>query len=134
MEKLNGAEVGVEVSKPENSLKEFDAGGLYERHQYTDLQAGEIVMFVPVTVGRARDVGRKCRFFSNVMVARRGVPTQVGFELDADTLEGAIGKWLSTASAEAEKFHKDAETREMRAKLAMPMASHPGGGRMRPAN
>lgn len=114
----------IDLSKPKNTLKAFGEGGLWEKHLYVDLTAGEIVMLVPVDVSRTRDLERQPKFFSSINASRRGQAVQLPFEIvGAVTLEDAIAMWLDCANAEGEAFHKKAEDAEIRSRLAVPASA-----------
>lgn len=114
----------IDLSKPKNSLKEFDPAGLWEKHSFLDLNAGEITMIVPVDLNRTRDLTRQPKFFSSINASRRGQPFQLPFEIvGALTLEDAVRLWLEFANAEADKFHAKAEEAEIRSRLAVPASA-----------
>lgn len=120
----------IDLSKPKNTLKEFDAGALWEKQTFIDMAAGEIIMLIPVTVGRVWDTERQPRFFSSVTAARGGQPIQISFEIEgAVTLEDAIRMWMDVANAQAEEFHRKAEDALIRSRLTVP-----AGARMTKAN
>lgn len=110
----------IDLSKPKSNLKPFDKAGLYEKTTVFDFAAGEIVVFTPITIARVRDTERKQRFFSSIVATRSGFPSQVSFEIDADTLELAIERWLSHAERAAADFHSKAQDQEIRSRLAVP--------------
>lgn len=119
----------IDLSAPKSNLKAFDLGQLYTRDTVIDMNAGEVVILRPVTVGLLRDTERPLRFFSSITAARRGQPVQLSFEIQAASLEEALEKWMGCANETAAEYHRKAEAQEIRSRLAVP-----AGARMPVAN
>lgn len=85
-------------------LKGFDKNALYRKETFADVNAGEIIVLVPVNSSNVRDPDRKQRFFSSIIATVRGAPNAIPFEIEVDTLEAAIDAWPERAAAVAEEF------------------------------
>lgn len=104
-------------------LRPFNADALYEVNTFTDLEAGKIDVYTPVTNGGVRDTNRSRRFFSSIVAAVRGRPMRVDFELKADTLAEAVAVFQQQGEEAARAYLAELEAQALRTKLASGAAS-----------
>lgn len=115
------------------TLKGFDPENLYEKRVFTDPNAGDVLMLVPVLKEHPKypgvisdggpDHSRRPRFLSSITVSFRGMPRAINFEIEAVTLSEALAKWLETAERAGREFQEKAEAAWTRQQLV-------GGGSM----
>lgn len=84
-----------------STIAGFDAGTLYEKHEYSDLKAGIIGKFVPVDKHGVRDVSRPVMFTSDITLNYGGRPMQVGFIIEGAVDLAAAIEMFPAAAAKA---------------------------------
>ncbi len=114
----------------------FDAASLYQEDVFTDRAAGTIRRLRPVTVSGEADASRPVLFSGQTQLLTPGGVLPLGFEIDATTLEEAIGKFpdavqeaLKQAIEEAQEYRREAQSRIVVPETgAMGGLGAPGGG------
>lgn len=112
----------------ENHLKPIDQSSLYEKREIIDIDAGLIVMLVPVDKYGTRDPARQTRYFSNIVAAWNGQPIPVEFEILIDgvnplSLSSAIAEFPACAKEAGEKRISDLESQMLKNRLTGGLAA-----------
>ena len=107
----------------------FDATSLYQEDVFTDRAAGSIRRLRPVTPAGEPDASRPVLFSGQTQLLTPGGVLPLGFEIEASTLEEAIGKFpeavqaaLHQAIEEAQEYRREAQSR-----IVVPEAGAMGG-------
>lgn len=106
-----------------DNLKVMDKAKLYRLETVVDRNAGKIDCLWPVKVNGEEDFERTPVFMSSVVLTNNGMPFNVGFEIDAKTLDEAIDRWHEAAIAAAKGFEEQLRKDAQRPRIVMP-----GGG------
>lgn len=118
----------------------FDAASLYQEDVFTDRAAGSIRRLRPVTVAGEPDASRPVLFSGQTQLLTPGGVLPLGFEIEATTLEEAIGKFpeavhaaLQQAIEEAQEYRREAQSRIVvpEAGAMGGLGGPPGGGRIK---
>ncbi len=118
----------------------FDAASLYQEDVFTDRSAGTIRRLRPVTVSGEPDDSRPVLFSGQTQLLTPGGVLPLGFEIEAASLEEAIGKFpqavqeaLNQAIEEAREYRREAQSR-----IVVPetgamggLGTPPAGGRIK---
>jgi len=94
----------------------IDPAGLYREEIFTDRRAGTIRRLTPVTVGGDTDPGRPVLFSGQTQLLTPAGVLPLAFEIEAATLEEALGKFPEGVNAALEQAIDEA--REMRREAA----------------
>src|SRR5690606_7835069 len=96
----------------------FDAANLYQEDVFTDRAAGTIRRLRPVTISGEPDAARPVLFSGQTQLLTPGGVLPLGFEIEAASLEEAIGKFpeavqeaLKQAIEEAQEYRREAQSR-----------------------
>ncbi len=107
-------------------LADFNADGLYRVEEVTDFHAGTIKVLTPIRPGGGRDNTRPLRFVSSVACAYRGQPYNVGFEIEAVSLQTAVEAWkpcaIAAAKQQIERLDSEASRQSILSAGGTPMA------------
>lgn len=119
----------------------FDAASLYQEDVFTDRAAGTIRRLRPVKASGEPDDSRPVLYSGQTQLLTPGGVLPLGFEIEAASLEEAIGKFpaavqeaLNQAIEEAREYR-----REVQSRIVVPEAGAvgglggtlPGGGRIK---
>lgn len=118
----------------------LDTANLYQEDVFTDRAAGTIRRLRPVTVNGDADDSRPVLYSGQTQLMTPGGVLPLGFEIEAASLEEAIGKFpqavhdaLNQAIEEAREYRREAQSR-----IVVPEAGGmgglggvPGGGRIK---
>ena len=111
----------------------MEAADVYREDVYTDRKVGTIRVLTPVMSSGAPDAGRKPVYVGEAQIMTPMGAIPVTFEIDAASLEDAIGKYPSAAKEGIERTVK--EIQEMRRQAASSIVvpqpgALPGGGKI----
>jgi hypothetical protein len=120
---------------------QLDGAGLYREDMFTDRRAGTIRRLVPVTVDGHPDPARSVLYSGQTQLLTPTGVLPLGFEIDAQSLEEAVGKFpaavkeaLDQAIEEAREYRREASSRivvpDVAGGLPGPGAL-PGGGKIK---
>lgn len=109
---------------------QLDAAGLYREEVFTDRHAGTIRKLTPVTAGGDVDGARKVLFSGQTQLLTPAGVLPLVFEIDAETLEGALAKFPEGVKGALEQAIDEA--REMRREQASRIVVPEVGGGMGP--
>jgi len=118
----------------------IDTANLYQEDVFTDRAAGTIRRLRPVLVSGEPDASRPMLFSGQTQLLTPGGVLPLGFEIDAASLDEAIGKFpqavqeaLNQAIEEAREYRREAQSR-----IVVPdagamggLGAVPGGGRIK---
>ena len=115
----------------------FDAAGLYQEDVFTDRAAGTIRRLRPVLPSGEPDASRPVLYSGQTQLLTPGGVLPLGFEIEAASLEDAIGKFpaavqeaLNQAIEEAREMRREAQSRIVVPEAGVP-SGIPGGGRIK---
>jgi len=117
----------------------FDAASLYQEDVFTDRTAGTIRRLVPITVDGQRDPSRPLLFSGQTQLLTPGGVLPLGFDIEAQTLAEAIGKFPDAVRGALEQAIEEAREmrREQQSRIVVPdvggggLGGAPGGGRIK---
>jgi hypothetical protein len=117
----------------------FDAASLYQEDVFTDRTAGTIRRLVPITVDGQRDPSRPLLFSGQTQLLTPGGVLPLGFDIEAETLAEAIGKFPDAVRGALEQAIEEAREmrREQQSRIVVPdvggggLGGAPGGGRIK---
>lgn len=89
----------------------IDPDNMYREESFTDLKVGSIRRLVPVTKEGEDDSSRDMRYEGSASLMTPAGNLPLSFELEADTLSGAIDQFADAVNAAAE--HAIDELKEM---------------------
>jgi hypothetical protein len=114
---------------------QIDSAGLYREDIFTDRKAGTIRRLVPVTRDGSTDSSRPVLFSGQTQLLTPTGVLPLGFEIEANSLEDAIGKFpdavkvaLEQAIEEAREYRREAASRIVVPDVGGGMGGMPGGG------
>jgi hypothetical protein len=120
---------------------QLDAANLYREDIFTDRKAGTIRRLVPVTRDGSTDSTRTVLYSGQTQLLTPNGVLPLGFEIEATTLQDAIGKFpaavkdaLEQAIEEAREFRRESASRIVVPDVAggLPGAGPlPGGGKIK---
>jgi hypothetical protein len=97
---------------------QLDSAGLYREDIFTDRKAGTIRRLVPVLTDGSTDPNRPVLFSGQTQLLTPGGVLPLGFEIEASSLQDAIGKFpaavkeaLEQAIEEAREFRRESASR-----------------------
>jgi hypothetical protein len=111
----------------------MDAAALYREETFTDRRVGSLQRLTPVDLNGDPDPGRSVLYVGQTQVLTPGGALPLSFEIEADSLEEAIGKFGAHAEAALENTVKRLEElrREAASSIIVPGSGGgppPGGG------
>jgi hypothetical protein len=106
---------------------ELDPNSLYREDVFTDRRAGSIRRLTPVTTDGSVDASRPVLFSGQTQLLTPAGVLPLGFEIDAKTLEEALGKFPEGVKAALEQAIDEARElrREAASRIVVPEV---GGG------
>lgn len=105
------------MSEMENSPEiSMDATALTREEVYTDSRVGTIRKMTPVTVDGEIDDSRPVKFVGSTQIMTPGGALPLTFEIEADTLEGAVAGFGDAARTTVERTME--ELKEMQRQQA----------------
>jgi hypothetical protein len=108
----------------------LDATSMYREEVFTDRRAGTIRKLTPVTIDGAVDSSRQVLFSGQTQLLTPAGVLPLVFEIEADTLEGALEKFPEGVKSALEQAIDEA--REMRREQASRIVVPEVGGGMGP--
>ena len=94
----------------------MDAGTLTREEVYTDNRVGTIRKMIPVTIDGEVDSSRPVQFVGSTQIMTPGGALPLSFEIETDTLEGAVAGFGDAAKLAVERTMK--ELKEMQRQQA----------------
>ena len=120
---------------------QLDSTGLYREEIFTDRRAGTIRRLTPVTVDGATDANRPVLYSGQTQLLTPTGVLPLGFEIEAQSLSEAIGKFplavkeaLEQAIEEAREYRRESASRIVVPDVGGGMGSGgaiPGGGKIK---
>ncbi|HEX4376840.1 MAG TPA: hypothetical protein VHZ99_06805 [Steroidobacteraceae bacterium] len=119
---------------------QIDRAGLYREDIFTDRKAGTIRRLVPVTANGDADDSRPTLYSGQTQLLTPTGVLPLGFEIDAASLEDAIGKFpgavkdaVEQAIEEAREYRRESASRIVVPDVGggMPGGGIPGGGKIK---
>ena len=105
------------MSQMDNSPEiTMDATALTREEVYTDSRVGTIRKMTPVTVDGEQDSSRSVQFVGSTQIMTPGGALPLNFEIESDTLEGAVAGFGDAAKLAVEKTME--ELKEMQRQQA----------------
>ena len=105
------------MSQMENSPEiAMDASALSREETYTDSRVGTIRKMTPVTLDGEADPSREVQFVGSTQIMTPGGALPLSFEIEADTLEGAVSGFGDAAKQAVERTME--ELKEMQRQQA----------------
>jgi len=105
------------MSQMENSPEiSMDAAALTREEVFTDSRVGTIRKMTPVTIDGEPDGSRAVQFVGSTQIMTPGGALPLSFEIDTDTLEGAVAGFGDAAKLAVEKTME--ELKEMQRQQA----------------
>lgn len=114
---------------PATEIK-MDASALYREELYTDRKMGTIRVLVPVGADGATDAGRKVVYVGEAQILTPMGAIPLSFQIEADTLADAIGKFGDAAKVAVERTARELQEmrREAASSIVIPDRVPPGMG------
>jgi hypothetical protein len=107
----------INMSQMENSPEiAMDASALSREETYTDSRVGTIRKMTPVSLDGEADPGREVQFVGSTQIMTPGGALPLSFEIEADTLEGAVSGFGDAAKQAVERTME--ELKEMQRQQA----------------
>lgn len=94
----------------------MDATALTREEVYTDSRIGSIRKLIPVTLDGEQDAGRPVQFVGSTQIMTPGGALPLSFEIETDTLEGAVAGFGDAAQVAVERTME--ELKEMQRQQA----------------
>lgn len=114
---------------------QVDRDGLYREEIYTDRKAGTLRKLVPVTADGAPDGARAVVWSGQTQLLTPGGVLPLSFDIEATTLDEAIGRFPAAVQAALEAAIEEAREyrREAASRIVVPDAGSmpPGGGKIK---
>jgi len=117
---------------------QIDSAGLYREDIFTDRKAGTIRRLIPVTKDGETDSARPVLYSGQTQLLTPTGVLPLGFEIDANSLEDAIGKFpgavkeaLEQAIEEAREYRREASSRIVVPDVGGLPGAIPGGGKIK---
>jgi hypothetical protein len=101
---------------PENRQIEMDASTIYHEETFTDRRVGTIKRMTPVSSNGAPDAARPVLYVGQAQIMTPMGALPLSFEIEADTLDAAIGKFGPAAEMAVQQTMR--ELQEMRRESA----------------
>jgi hypothetical protein len=108
----------------------IDADNMYREEAFSDLKVGSIRRLVPITAAGEDDSSRATRYEGQASLMTPAGSLPLSFELDADTLAGAIEQFPQAVNAAAERAINELKElqRQQDQKIQVPGQGGFGGG------
>ncbi|GAB3670180.1 hypothetical protein [Salinisphaera aquimarina] len=108
----------------------IDPDNMFREESFTDLKVGSIRRLVPVTAEGDDDPARETRFEGQASLMTPAGSLPLSFELDADSLSGAIDKFPDAVNAAAERAIEELKEmqRQQSQQIQVPGQGDFGGG------
>ena len=108
----------------------MDADALYLEESFTDRRVGSIQRLTPVTMAGDRDASRPVLFVGQTQVMTPAGALPLSFEIEADSLEGAVRQFGERAEDALQDTMKRLEElrREAASSLIVPGSNAPPSG------
>ena len=113
------------AQKPDDRDPKMDAATLYKEEIVTDRKVGTIRMLTPIKKDGTTDSSRAVIYIGEAQLMTNVGTLPINFELDAQTLEEAVGKFSDAAKEAVERTMKDLQ--EMRRQAASQIVVPQGG-------
>jgi hypothetical protein len=119
-----------------NELK-LNPDDLYREEVFTDRRAGAIRRLTPVKSDGSDDPGRPIRYVGQAQLLTPMGALPLSFEIEADSLEGAIGQFPEAVKQAVDRTIEEAEKmrRDAASSIVVPNAGDvsnlPGGGKLK---
>ena len=118
---------------------QLDRNSLYREEVFTDRKAGTLRRLVPITADGAPDAARPTLYSGQTQLLTPGGVLPLAFEIDAQSLDDAIGKFPAAMQAALEQAIEEAREyrREAASRIVVPdvagggMGGIPGGGKIK---
>jgi len=91
-----------------------DTNNLYREETFTDLKVGTIRRLTPVTVAGTMDPSRPMRFIAQTQIMSNMGPLPVQSDIQANTMEEALGKFPEAIKAAVDQLMDDARELQRR--------------------
>jgi len=100
----------------------IDETSLVKEDVYSDQKIGSVRVLTPVTISGETDTSRPTTYFGQTQVMTPGGALPLNFELEADSLEEAFGKFGDAAKVSMEQTMKEIQEyqREQASKIVVP--------------
>ena len=107
----------------------MDASALYREEAFTDRRVGSIQRLTPITSDGSEDTSREVIYLGQTQLMTPAGALPLSFEIQATSLEDAIGQFGKQAEAALEDTMKRLEEmrRESASSLIVPGGGAPGG-------
>ena len=127
------------MASPELPEIKLDANALYREELITDRRAGTLRRLIPIKVDGSLDSTRAVLFSGQTQLLTPGGVLPLGFDIEAATLEEALGKFpeavklaLDEAIEEAREMRREAASRIVVPETgALPAGGAMGGGKIK---
>ncbi|MES1927171.1 hypothetical protein [Salinisphaera sp. T31B1] len=108
----------------------IDADNMFREESFTDLKVGSIRRLVPVTADGDDDSARETRYEGQASLMTPAGSLPLSFELEADSLSGAIEQFPEAVNAAAERAIEELKEmqRQQSQKIQVPGQGDFGGG------
>jgi hypothetical protein len=108
----------------------MDGANLYREDVFSDRRVGTIQRLTPVTANGDDDPSRPVRFLGQASLMTPGGSLPISFEIEAETLEDAIGQFGARAGEAVQDTLNQLQEmrREAASGLVIPGQGGPGGG------
>ena len=115
---------------------QLDSAGLYREEIFTDRRAGTIRRLTPVTVDGSTDAARPVLYSGQTQLLTPTGVLPLGFEIEAQSLSEAIGKFPLAVKEALEQAIEEAREyrRESASRIVVPDVGGgaiPGGGKIK---
>jgi hypothetical protein len=109
---------------------QMDGANLYREDVFSDRRVGTIQRLTPVTANGDDDPSRPVRFLGQASLMTPGGSLPISFEIEAETLEDAIGQFGARAGEAVQDTLNQLQEmrREAASGLVIPGQGGPGGG------
>lgn len=109
---------------------QMDGANLYREDVFSDRRVGTIQRLTPVTANGDDDPSRPVRFLGQASLMTPGGSLPISFEIEAETLEDAVGQFGARASDAVQDTLNQLQEmrREAASGLVIPGQGGPGGG------
>ncbi len=100
----------------------MDANNLYREEVFTDQKVGSIRILTPVLETGEKDAARKIEYYGQTQVLTPAGALPLNFEIEADNLKDAIGKFAEGAKEAMEKTMEEIKEyrRQQASSIVMP--------------
>jgi len=115
------------MSQIENSPEiSMDASALTREEVYTDSRVGTIRKLTPVTVDGEQDNNRAVQFVGSTQIMTPGGALPLSFEIESDTLEGAVAGFGDAAKLAVERTMEELKEMQRQQASSIVMPGGPG--------